>query len=848
MLGLVGVWTIIAFIAGLQIWKAQSRYYDQLLGFAQTDATVSFNLLDVRASTALADALRVAGEQDQRGAPSTSDIADALEKGDNARVNRDLAAFDKPSDGAIFIVRPDGITVAHNNVEVTPHHAPEPINTMASPPSGLTSLSLALLRPSDLEQKNRTLQEAKVEHFNSDYPLSIDAAVPIRGHQGQLVGAVLFAVPLTNEFFNQLGQILSDSSTDTCTASHGGDGTCLSAVDLQGHRVYTTFTGQTDVPDSIKAELASGSGQPPGGAYQLGNHTYAAYFVPETDLTLKPIFYIGAERSSQAFEQHFMDDLRDTVIIALFLSILASLMIVAFVRRYVVRPLQTLESGVGLVASGDYSRNIPVRGHDEFARLATNFNRMRQQINDYVQQIDRQRARLGESITALRGVSQALTTTTAGEGELVRAITGAAATMFRTDYALVSLDRGEGQQIIAWKGFGLDRPPDHALDVSATAIDRVVNGEVWSGPVAAPEGSSIPAALVRPGLVTGLWAPMHYQGRVVGSIGVFFREERVFEPSDIATLTTLANQAAVALENTRLFEQERETVRRLQELDNMKSDFLATVQHELRTPLTAIIGMADLMEMCWITWDDETKMGAISDIQVSSKNLYDIVETILDFTLLEARDISLIGQSFGVARAVFEVVDDLRIKQEKQQLQLSVTVPEDLELVADRDRVKQVLKHVLDNAIKFNTAGGTVSVSGGHTRDVTWIEVRDTGIGVDPAHHERIFDRFFQVDNTATRRYGGTGMGLSLARKIMEAHGGVISVVSVPGEGSTFRLEFPGVVGSTGDDTGDDVGSPVHNGARRRQKASPEAPASGGPDAADDPAPAPRTRTRKTKD
>jgi K+-sensing histidine kinase KdpD len=99
-------------------------------------------------------------------------------------------------------------------------------------------------------------------------------------------------------------------------------------------------------------------------------------------------------------------------------------------------------------------------------------------------------------------------------------------------------------------------------------------------------------------------------------------------PPDVDVLAVLANNAAIAMENGRLFEQERETVRRLLELDSLKTDFLATVQHELRNPLTAILGLADLLEMCWDTWEEGTKLEAVRDIQVAATNLHDIVETV----------------------------------------------------------------------------------------------------------------------------------------------------------------------------------------------------------------------------
>ena len=131
-----------------------------------------------------------------------------------------------------------------------------------------------------------------------------------------------------------------------------------------------------------------------------------------------------------------------------------------------------------------------------------------------------------------------------------------------------------------------------------------------------------------------LVVPMVYQERPIGALAAFSQES--LDQVDTSSLTVLANQATVALQNTDMFERERETVVRLQELDSMKSDFLATIQHELRTPLTAIMGMTDLLEMAWASWSDAQKLDAVNDVQLAAKGLFELVETILDYSLIES--------------------------------------------------------------------------------------------------------------------------------------------------------------------------------------------------------------------
>jgi signal transduction histidine kinase len=287
---------------------------------------------------------------------------------------------------------------------------------------------------------------------------------------------------------------------------------------------------------------------------------------------------------------------------------------------------------------------------------------------------------------------------------------------------------------------------------------------------------------------------MFYQEEVVGALAVISRAGSRVAEADVQSLAVLANSAAIAMENARLFEQERETVRRLTELDALKSDFLATVQHELRTPLTAILGMTDLLEMAWTMWEDEQKLDALSDIQVAARNLYDIVETLIDFSLLEADQIGLNPAPTAVRGVVDRAVEALAEGMKGGiPVHVDVDVPGDVTVYADADRLRQVMRALLDNAVKFTPEGGHVQVLGlsNGRPGMVEIDVVDDGIGIPDEARARIFDRFYQVDNTATRRYGGAGMGLALVRRLVEAHGARVEVESTEGHGSRFILIWP---------------------------------------------------------
>ena len=288
--------------------------------------------------------------------------------------------------------------------------------------------------------------------------------------------------------------------------------------------------------------------------------------------------------------------------------------------------------------------------------------------------------------------------------------------------------------------------------------------------------------------------PMFFQGEVVGALAVLSPPDAAPRSDDTEdVLASLAGNAAIAMENARLYEQERETVRRLRELDTMKSDFLSTVQHEMRTPLTAILGLSDLMEMCWDTWKDPSKLDALRDIQVAAKNLDSIVETIIDFSAVDGEALVLALSDTSLEHTARAAIDTI---SERHKGGLPVPTEVDIDpgitLLADPDRLAQVLRALIDNAVKFSDGRGRVLVHGRRAdAGVVRVEVADQGIGIPDADLPHVFDRFFQVDNTSTRRFGGTGMGLALVKRVVDAHGATIALETRLGAGTRVVLHWP---------------------------------------------------------
>ena len=379
-------------------------------------------------------------------------------------------------------------------------------------------------------------------------------------------------------------------------------------------------------------------------------------------------------------------------------------------------------------------------------------------------------------VDRVSAVARALTTTTGGVVALQREVVRAAATLAGDGATAAMALREDDHFVLA----NLDLPVDPGFTEGWERSPELLSGKRLNRLV--------------PGKGSLLVLPMFYGGDVMGALAVLSPEHaprRRYDTEDV--LASLAGNAPIAMENARLYEQEREAVRRLRQLDAMKSNFLSTVQHEMRTPLTAILGLSDLIDMCWDTWNDPSKLDALRDIQVAAKNLDGIVETIIDFSADDGPVMALALSDVALAVAARAAIETIG-ERHKGGLPIPATVDvaPDIRLAADPDRLGQVLRALVDNAVKFSDGTGSVLVRATRAGDgVVLIEVIDHGIGIPDADADHIFDRFFQVDNTATRRFGGTGMGLALVKRVVDAHGATIEIDSHVGDGTRVVLRWP---------------------------------------------------------
>lgn len=295
---------------------------------------------------------------------------------------------------------------------------------------------------------------------------------------------------------------------------------------------------------------------------------------------------------------------------------------------------------------------------------------------------------------------------------------------------------------------------------------------------------------------------VHFQTRSILGVPLVIKREpigvleavnkvgnRDYTEADLDILSTLAGPAAIAIENARLLAKLQQANEELTRLDRMKSDFIAIASHELRTPLGLILGHATFLHELI----SEDHRDQVEVIVRSAERLKSIVEDMSRISHKEEGSSRVHHQAFSVGQLVEGMVDRFADLAEEKDIELDYDVPGDdpLNVEADREKIEVVLANLVRNALAFTDPGGQVGIKAEGSGDYVKVFVVDTGIGIPNADIERVFDRFYQVESHLTRKHGGMGLGLSIAKAMVEMHGGQIWCESKEGVGSLFCFMLP---------------------------------------------------------
>ena len=485
-------------------------------------------------------------------------------------------------------------------------------------------------------------------------------------------------------------------------------------------------------------------------------------------------------------------------------GLLFSVLAAVWLARSMARPISVLQEGAQRIGAGDLETQIQMKTGDELESLADQFNRMTAQLRESYagleRKVEERTAELTQTLDQQTAISEVLRVISSTPSDVKPVLDSVAERATRL------------------------------CDATATAIyvleGGVMRRTAFSGP-AALQGTETMA--YQPGTITGraiaegkamhvedvehardlypvsweraqkfgqhhsmLAVPLMREGKPFGTMFLRRTEVRPFSEKQIALANTFADQAAIAIENVRLFNEIQEKSAQLEVANKHKSEFLANMSHELRTPLNAIIGFSEVLIDRMFGEVNEKQADYLKDIHESGRHLLTLINDILDLSKIEAGRMDLDLSTFHLPSTLANALTLIRERAQRHSIQLCLDVdPRLAEFQADERKVKQILLNLLSNAVKFTPDGGRVQVSAKLDTTKVEIAVKDTGIGIAPEDQAVVFAEFKQVGRDYTRKAEGTGLGLALTKRFVELHGGEISLASQPGKGSTFTVTLP---------------------------------------------------------
>jgi signal transduction histidine kinase len=504
---------------------------------------------------------------------------------------------------------------------------------------------------------------------------------------------------------------------------------------------------------------------------------------------------------AEAFEPVRASILRTVVLIVagVGLSVLAGL----WLARRMVQPIQTLQQGAARIGAGDLGHQLEIRSGDELEALAGEFNQMaaalRESYAGLEQKVEARTAELRETLeqqTATSGILQVITSSPTDAQPVFDAIVesavklcgGQRGSMYRFDDGLVHWMAGQNVP----DGFRLAYPMPIDQNPLVSRMMATHEAIEIADMEADPRVTETQRAQARGSYRSLLVVPMLREGVAMGALTVGRERPGAFTAKQIALLQTFADQAVIAIENVRLFRELQDKTAQLEVANQHKSEFLANMSHELRTPLNAVIGFSEVLLERMFGTLNEKQDEYVQDIASSGRHLLSLINDILDLSKIEAGRMDLDLTTFSLPVAIDNALTLIRERAAQHGIALALVVDPHLgEVTADERKVKQVLVNLLTNAVKFTPEGGRIEVRAALADGAVEIAVSDTGIGIAAEHQEAIFEEFRQVGSDYARKREGTGLGLTLARKFVELHGGRIWVKSELGAGSVFTFTLP---------------------------------------------------------
>jgi len=501
----------------------------------------------------------------------------------------------------------------------------------------------------------------------------------------------------------------------------------------------------------------------------------------------------------EAYEPLYASMMRTSalLLVGLGMAVLASL----FVARRVVRPVRILREGVERIGTGDLGYRLELKTGDEIEVLAEEFNKMTTQLQESYanleHKVEERTRELTEALEQQTATSEILGIISSSPTDLqpvLDALAERAAALCEASSAQIFRLDGDLLKLAACHGplpASTEIPITRGRVISRAFVDRQT---LHIHDLAAEIHTEFPEAKEaqqRFGHRTILVTPLLREGTPLGVIGIRRTEVRPFSDKQVALLKTFADQAVIAIENVRLFNEIQEKNELLEAANRHKSQFLANVSHELRTPLNSIIGFTRIVLRRVGAQIPDLQKENLQKVLVSSEHLLSLINELLDLAKIESGRMEVYAETFkldDIVRVATTTVEPM-LKDGRVRLVTEIA-PDIPPLKTDRDKLKQAVLNLLSNAAKF-TEKGEIKVAAWQENGNVKLTVSDTGIGMKKEALDYIFEEFRQADMSSTRRYGGTGLGLAIVRRFINLMGGDIAVESEVGKGSKFTITIP---------------------------------------------------------
>mgnify|MGYP001765993152 CR=1 FL=1 len=425
--------------------------------------------------------------------------------------------------------------------------------------------------------------------------------------------------------------------------------------------------------------------------------------------------------------QKVLSAVRRTILVSLFFTLGLAFLLGSVLAQTIIRPLNRIIYTSKKFAQGDFKRRIFYLATDEVGQLATTLNKMAQDIEEKMREIDTKSQHLEAVFNSMV------------EGVIV---TDASEKIISINHAIEGLFQVSREQ--AQGGFILE-------GIRNSEISGLINEALKKA-----EFISREVVLVLPEfrIVQVNVSPVFEKNEVTGSVAVIH------------------------------------DITQLRHLEKIRQDFVANISHELKTPLTSIKGFVETL-LDGALEDKANSLDFLKTIDNHVNRLNALIDDLLELAHLESQEIALNKTRFNLAALVNQIVLGFKAQAKNRNLTISLKLPPDLEIFADRNKIEQVFSNLIHNAVKYNKENGSVLIYSELFEAKLKITIEDSGVGIPLKDIPRIFERFYRVDKARSRQLGGTGLGLSIVKHIIELHGGQVGVESTEGLGSKFSLIIP---------------------------------------------------------